>query len=604
MVVDRRGQLKPGGIVLLLLLAGGLILVGSSKLREQLFPSAAKPQAISQDELRKITEGQPTEPAQAAQSANPAGTSALDQPLIPQAGTPPPAGTPAATTVGDYKFVDKQAVKKLGSVGSYAFKDNTVVFPINIWGGWAPIIAANNGFKPNKNSLFFKEFGFQVDLKLIDDPDAARAAFASGQSHVLWGTLDMIALFAEGLSKDPRVFPKVFQQVDWSNGGDGVVVRAHITSANDLKGKTIVLAQNSPSHYYILRVLADAGISPAEVNFKFTDTAFGAAKAFVDNSGIDACVSWAPDIYNIVDEKNGGKKGGVKGARLLTTTQDANNMIADVWAVRTDFAAEHRDLVKGLAIGIFKGMELAAKDPDKVAALMADGFGLGVEDCKSMLGDAHLTNYAENVKFFKDENFAANFDRTWKAASYVYKQYGAVGAPVRPEDVKDVTILNEIEPLFRGSKEPAAPKFSPPSKSGLNVEADPILTKTVQIQFAPNAADLDSNYDATIPQSVEEIGRLAASFGAARIVLEGNVDTSRKMEIEREGPRVYQDFSRDVKELSERRAKSVRDALLSKFKFPKDKITAFGNGWDNPVSLTDHRLNRRVEVKVLPLESK
>ncbi|MBI3894125.1 MAG: OmpA family protein [Candidatus Wallbacteria bacterium] len=107
-----------------------------------------------------------------------------------------------------------------------------------------------------------------------------------------------------------------------------------------------------------------------------------------------------------------------------------------------------------------------------------------------------------------------------------------------------------------------------------------------------------------MPQAIEEIGRLAASFGAARIVLEGNVDTSRKVEVEREGPRVYQEFSKDVRELSEKRAVSVKKALLEKFKFPRDKISAFGNGWDNPVSLTDHRLNRRVEVKVFPVESK
>ncbi|MBI3894124.1 MAG: ABC transporter substrate-binding protein [Candidatus Wallbacteria bacterium] len=475
---NRDGQLKPGGIVLLLILAIALLVAGSTKLREQLFPPAAQPQAISADELRKISGGGGQPPPATVSQPQP-GASGVQQPLV--AGAAPAAG--GATTVNEYKFVGKSLIKPIGQIQSYSYKNDTVVFPINIWGGWAPIIAANNGFKANKDCVFFKEFGFQVDLKLIDDPDAARAAFASGQSHVLWGTLDMIALFAEGLAKDPRVFPKVCQQIDWSNGGDGVVVRAHVQSANDLRGKTIVLAQNSPSHYYILRVLAESGVSPSEVNFKFTDTAFGAARAFVDNSSIDACVSWSPDIYNIVDEKNGGKKGGVKGARLLTTTKDANNMIADVWAVRSDFYADHRDVVKGLVIGIFKGMDVAAKDPDKVAALMADGFGLGVEECKGMMGDAHTTNFAENLKFFTDADFAANYDRTWRAASYVYKQYGAIGAPVRPEDSKDASLLREVAPLFPGSKEAPGPAFSPAQSSKIRIEAEPILTKTVMIQF-------------------------------------------------------------------------------------------------------------------------
>ncbi|GAB1352910.1 hypothetical protein MASR1M12_16430 [Erysipelotrichia bacterium] len=71
-----------------------------------------------------------------------------------------------------------------------------MVFPINVWAGWLPIIAANNGFAPNEDSVFFKKYGFKVNLKLIDDPVVARDSYAGGESHVLWGTLDMMVLFA------------------------------------------------------------------------------------------------------------------------------------------------------------------------------------------------------------------------------------------------------------------------------------------------------------------------------------------------------------------------------------------------------------------------
>ncbi|MEK9146002.1 MAG: hypothetical protein AAB339_10365, partial [Elusimicrobiota bacterium] len=117
------------------------------------------------------------------------------------------AGEETPTTAKNYAFVAKQSITEVKGVSNYQFKDNTVVFPINIWGGWAPIVAANNGFGPNKDSVFFKDYGFQVDLKLIDDPVAARDAFAAGQSHVLWGTLDMIALIAPGHSRDTRPPP-------------------------------------------------------------------------------------------------------------------------------------------------------------------------------------------------------------------------------------------------------------------------------------------------------------------------------------------------------------------------------------------------------------
>ena len=50
----------------------------------------------------------------------------------------------------------------------------------------------------------------------MDDPVKARDLFASGQSHVLWGTLDMMALFAPELVKDSRTVPVICQQIDWS----------------------------------------------------------------------------------------------------------------------------------------------------------------------------------------------------------------------------------------------------------------------------------------------------------------------------------------------------------------------------------------------------
>ncbi len=587
-------KLKPGGKVLMVLF--GLAFVGLAMYKvspgfrrmvdEVVFPEGGKAGTIDASTLRKIRQGNFAVEGGAGASK--------------QGAKQVPAGL---TTVDSYKYVPVRRVKEVDMVSSYTFdeKDKTVVFPINVWGGWAPIIAANNGFKPNEQSVFYRKFGFKVHLKLIDDPDAARAAYASGAAPILWGTLDMIALFAPGLSKDPRIKPVVCQQIDWSNGGDGIVARAHVRTINDLRGKTIVLAQNSPSHYYILYVLTEAGIQPREVKFRFTDTAFGAARAFVEDPSIDACVSWAPDIYKITDE------GGVKGAHLLTTTGDANKLIADVWAVRSDFYRDHRDIVKGLVEGIFEGMDMVKKDPEKVARLMAAGFNLDPGECKAMMNDAHLTNFAENLKFFMDERFGANFDRTWQSASYVYKAYGAIESAVPAVEVKDDSILRELkkEGKFAHQKDEYADTYTPTDALTFkNLERDPILTKTIRIHFPPNSAELDEKYDPRIPMMIEQIGKLAEKFGGAKIVMEGNVDTSRKLEIKRKGARIFQIFSRDVQRLSELRAKAVKNEVLAKFPhINPSRIVVIGNGWDNPIDLVDQSKNRRVEVKLYRLEA-
>ena len=148
--------------------------------------------------------------------------------------------TKGITTVSEYKYVPGEKLPPVKGVSAYKWdpQQKVVNFPINVWIGWLPIVAANGGFAPNADSIFAKKYGFKVNLKLIDDPVVARDAFAAGDSHVLWGTLDMIVLFAPDLMKDSRSAPRVYQQVDWSSGGDGIVVRGNIASVADLKGKT------------------------------------------------------------------------------------------------------------------------------------------------------------------------------------------------------------------------------------------------------------------------------------------------------------------------------------------------------------------------------
>src|ERR1700741_870581 len=141
------------------------------------------------------------------------------------------------TTVKEYTFKSQEKLPEVKGISSYKpMADRTVRFAINVWAGWSPIIFANNGFKPGKVWKAAGGKDFKVELVLIDDPVAMRDAYAAGNLHVGWATLDMLPLFLEGLRKDSRVMPRVYQQVDWSNGGDGIVVRDSIKTMSDLRG--------------------------------------------------------------------------------------------------------------------------------------------------------------------------------------------------------------------------------------------------------------------------------------------------------------------------------------------------------------------------------
>ena len=521
------------------------------------------------------------------------------------AGQAEAADANAPTTVKEYNFIPAAKLPAVSGTSSYKpLVNGTVRFALNVWAGWAPIVWANQGFQAGKEWVTPSGKKFKVELALIDDPVAMRDAYATGNLHIVWATVDMLPLFLEELRKDSRVMPRVFQQIDWSNGGDGIVGRG-VESMGQLRGKTVVLAQNSPSHYFVLNALVNAGLQPNEVQFKFTQDAFQAAAAFNADKSITGCVSWAPDIYNLAK---------VKGNKILVTTQTANKLIADVWFARADFAKDNPEVIEGLVRGIFDAME-ALKDQankQKVAELMGKGFSIPAADALGMLGDAHNTNFAENREFFLNQNNPANFERTWETAYYLYKRIAQVATKVSFDQVVDFSILQKLskEAKYANQKDEYAIQFTPKTVGAIQAESGEILTKTVVIHFFPNSFDLDMNvdkpdgdkvskalYDPNVPFILEEIGKLSGQYGAARIVIEGHTDASMKNSIPIEA----------VIELSSNRANAVKQALLRKFKtLQPNQFSTTGMGWNVPADPNDalnHGKNRRVEIKVYPLEA-
>jgi ABC-type nitrate/sulfonate/bicarbonate transport system substrate-binding protein len=509
------------------------------------------------------------------------------------------------TTVKEYTFKPAEKLPPVKGVSAYKpLEDETVKFALNVWAGWAPIIRANNGFKAGK--LWQAPGGkpFKVELVLIDDPVQMRDAYAAGEVHIGWATLDMLPLFVDSFAKDSRIMPRVYQQVDFSNGGDGIVVRDTVKTVRDLAGKKLVLAQNSPSQFFALNMLVAGGLQPADVEMVFTSTAFEAAAAFNRDKSIAGCVSWAPDIYNLAD---------AKGNRMLVTTQTANRLIADIWFARADFAKDHPDKIEAIARGIFDAMSDLKSETARteVAQLMADGYTIPAADALSMLGDAHSTNWAENYQFFLNRNNPANFERIWKQAYMLYRRIGVISNnPVPFDQVMDFSVIQKLgqEPKYAESKDEYATSLPPRTVQQIRAENEEILTNTIVIHFFPNTAelrkkvirridgkDVEEPYDARVDLVVDEAGALAKQFGNARIVVEGHTDSSMRGAV----PAAM------VKELSLERARAVKDALVEKFKFDDNRFAVDGLGWDRPADddhPDNHALNRRVEIKVYAAE--
>ncbi|HWO24280.1 MAG TPA: OmpA family protein [Kofleriaceae bacterium] len=515
----------------------------------------------------------------------------------------------APLTESKYEFESAQRLPEVKGSGAYKplGTPRVVRFAVNTWAGWAPIVWANQGHEPKKKWKDAKGGEFEVELQLIDDLETMRNAFAAGKIHIGWATVDMLPLLiASGLKKESRTMPRVYQQIDWSNGGDGIVARDSIKNVGALKGKTIVLAQNSPSHYFLMNMLLNGGVGLKDVKLRYAKSPFQAATAFRNEKDIAAAVSWAPDIYTLTKEGSGNK--------MLVSTLEANKLIADVWFARADFGQENPDIIEGLVRGIFDATEELATDQNKktVAGLMAKLYKIDAGDAEKMLPDAHWTNYAENREFFLVASNPTNFERTYNTAHLLYQEHykdsQAIDARVEWDRIVDFSIIKKLgsEPKYANQQSTYDFKFTPASAESLNVEKNEILQKTVVIKFPPNSHDLFSKvtgpsggvvlYDGNVEFTVEQIAKLAGTFGAARIVIEGHTDGSMKGVAD----------EALVKDLSQRRANAVKEALVNKFKMNPNQFSSAGYGWEKPADPADpnnHAKNRRVEVKVVPAEA-
>jgi NitT/TauT family transport system substrate-binding protein len=522
----------------------------------------------------------------------------------------PPAGPVTGLTAETYEYEPATTLSTVPATSSYKKLDNdrVVKFAVNVWAGWAPIVWANQGNKAGKKWKDANGKDFQVELVLIDKIEDMGNTVAAGEVHIGWATVDMLPLVIERLKKDQRTMPRVYQQIDWSNGGDGIVARDAIKNVADLRGKRVVLAQNSPSHYFLLNMLNNGGVDPTEVKMEFTKDAFQAAQAFNQTPDIAACVSWAPDIYKLKD---------APGNHMLVSTQTANKLIADVWFARADFARDNPEIIEGLVTGILDGVEELASDDNKtkVGDMMDKFYGLKAGTGKDMLGDAHWTNYAENKDFFLVSNNPTNFANTYNSAVELYRRARVVNQDVGFEKIMDFSVAKKLEKVEKYAKQKNTydMKFEPATASTIQAEKS-VTDATMTVNFYPNSDDIfykvpapngsgEVYYDGKIMYTIDQIAKIAGQYATARIAIEGHTDASMKGQVD----------ASLVKELAQKRAEAVKKGVLAKYpKLDKNQMVATGIGWDkplipetetDPVKLDQIRArNRRVVIKVIPAE--
>ncbi|MBI5916519.1 MAG: OmpA family protein [Bacteroidetes bacterium] len=448
------------------------------------------------------------------------------------------------------------------------------------WGGYAGGQYFNEGFKANTNSRFYKDYGFQVEFKVLDDFVASRDAFKRGDVDLLWATIDAFPTEA-GEMADYQ--PQVVLQADWSRGGDAIVVRRGINSVADLKGKKIAVAELTPSHSFLLWLLEAGGMTEKDVQLVKQASAIDAAEAFKAQQ-VDAAVVWSPDDDACL--------AAVAGSRVLESTKSASNIIADVFIAKKEWADKNQQRLQQLYEGWMKGaaeINSNAASKRKAAKILSENFeGVSEEWAVKAIDNVRLCTHGDNQNFFgmnADYNGVTG-DRLYGRMSQVYADLGYITgrAPTWREISNSYAVKNTT---LNGAEHAAEAQKTFTKVTGQEgAEKEAIATKRVSINFRSGEFQLDENAKYIIDKEFVEI---AKAFANARIRIEGNTD-----DVGKKASNVA---------LSQKRAEAVRDYLVKEHGMPANRFIVIGNGPDNPVAPNTNEegkaKNRRTDFELV-----
>lgn len=440
------------------------------------------------------------------------------------------------------------------SIQSFA---NTKTLKVGVitWGGFAGGEYFNEGFEANENSRYFKDYGIKVDFILNDDPESARADYINGKLDIAEISIDAISTEIDLINKTNS---KIIFLADWSRGGDSIVVTEKIETVNDLEGKRIAVNPGSCSHTFLMWVLESAGIDYNNVIIVPVASTEDAAELFKIGR-VDIAVVWSPEDEICIQS--------VKNSKILISTKEASNVIADAFMVKKDFLDKNKKEVKALIEGWLIGAsEINADEKNKIKAskILAKAFNEKEDVTLKAINNTRLATYGDNINFFGlNKNYkgiigediylksAGNFAKLGLAPAYV------------PEfkDIVDTSILQMIK--LTGDIHRAEKINDFDKKTSEKI----ISTKRITVNFPSNSYELDENAKMLIKL---QFGDIARAFGNTKIKIEGNTDNTGSEELNNE--------------LSKKRAEAVAEFLEKEYGFGKNRFIVIGNGFHKPVA--------------------
>ena len=513
-----------------------------------------------------------------------------------------------------------------------------VSLPLITWGGdVATVLADTDGI--------FKAEGLDVRLFVENNFQKQVEGVLAGKTPYLRGTMGMINAAAEVFKRE-GVDLVVVHQLTWSNGGDTIVAKANIKNPSDLRGKTIGLQLYGPHMDYVLNILKSAGVQPSEVKFKWlreltlptynTTKAVDPVTAFQKDPTLDAVMVINPDAQLLT---SGGKigtgaDGSVKGAHILLSTKTGTRIIADVYAVRSDYADAHRAEVQKMTHALMRGQEALTdlvktktQNQAKFSALMSKSATLLFDaaqltaETEGLLEDCEFVGYSGNVAFFTGKGTTRSFKTLTDEIQPAFRGIGLMSARVALLSAEwDYAALavglryatNIPAPVEKFDRQKVEASVARKISVEPTTWADKGTLFLIEINFEPNQSDFTgTQYAADFTKAIG----LAETYGGSLVIIEGHSDPLGILRAKEQGekPQVITQMEQQSKNLSLERSRSVQANFIAYAKskglrLDESHFVAVGLGasvpkYSPPKTQEEWAANRRVVFRIKQVEA-
>ena len=426
---------------------------------------------------------------------------------------------------------------------------------INTWSGFAPIVWMNGGLDPNTDSELYQKYGIKLQIKINDVFDDSRNNFKVGTYDLVYATADVLPIEMGAGSGMVEAEAVMFMQVDWSRGGDAIVVRKGINKVSDLKGKTIAYAVGTASNSLLIKVLESNGLKISDVVLKKASDGIEAAK-FYKAGQVDAAVVWSPDDLDCVD--------AIPGTKVLVNTKTATHIIADGILVKEPFLEDNYELLVRFATAwLDANAQLNGSDALKHAAaeVCATAWDMDAAFFYDGITNVRLTTLGDNKDFFglNPRYLGITGEQLYSKMSIVYGDLNLAKNSVAWRTVSNTSVIEGLTSVPGNQASESVAKFSPVTAEVKQKEA--ISNKQVTINFPTGSSTLTDDAKYTIDR---EFVDLAKTFASARIRIEGNTDAVGDA-----------GFNQT---LSFKRAQAVANYLAKNYGFDTNRFIVIGNG--------------------------